>query len=115
MGGYFHTYDHFQVGASNEKLRIIHIFLPRNYAVDQEAYPVIYMNDGHTAFFSGGLYNKTWNMAEILTRLYLSHQIYKVIVVAICPINRDYEYTHAPCLGRTRAFLVTLLMMLKGL
>ncbi len=99
-GGYFHTYDHFQVGSPNEQLRQVHVFLPRDYEVSQEAYPVIYMNDGHTAFFPGEPYNKTWNMAGILTRLYLSNQIRKVIVVAICPINRDYEYTHAPVWGK---------------
>ena len=82
------------------------------------------MNDSHTAFFPEGLYNKTWNMAEILTLLYVSNQIHKVIVVTICPINRDYEYTHAPVWGQewgvlehysSSAFGNTLLMMLKGL
>ncbi len=95
-GGFFHTYDHFQVPGSEEQPRKVHIFLPRDYEVSQESYPVIYMNDGNTAFFPGGAYDKTWNMAQILTRLYLRNQIRKVIVVAICPLNRDYEYTHAP-------------------
>ncbi|GBF79258.1 alpha/beta hydrolase [Aphanothece sacrum] len=97
--GYFHTYDNFQVGDSFDTPRRIHVFVPRNYESSQENYPVIYMNDGDTAFFPGGAYQKTWNMAGLLTRLYLSNQIRKVIVVAICPINRDYEYTHAPVWG----------------
>lgn len=95
-GGFFHTYDNFQVGGEWDKPRKVHIFLPRNYEIGQENYPVIYMNDGDTAFFPGGAYHKTWNMAGILTRLYLGNQIRKVIVVAVCPLNRDYEYTHAP-------------------
>ncbi|NEP57614.1 MAG: alpha/beta hydrolase [Symploca sp. SIO2G7] len=95
-GGFFHTYDSFQVAGSDEQPRKIHIFLPRDYEVSQECYPVIYMNDGDTAFFPGGAYDKTWNMAQVVTRLYLRNQIRKVIVVAICPLNRDYEYTHAP-------------------
>ena len=98
-GGFFHTYDNFQVAGFLDKPRKVHIFLPRDYEVNQEAYPVIYMNDGDTAFFPGGAYQKTWDMAKILTRLYLGNQIRKAIVVAVCPIDRDYEYTHAPVWG----------------
>jgi pimeloyl-ACP methyl ester carboxylesterase len=98
--GYFHTYDNFQVGGSGDKPRKVHVFLPRDYEISQKPYPVIYMNDGDTAFFPGGAYQKTWNMAGILSRLYLSNQIHKVIVVAVCPLNRDYEYTHAPVWDR---------------
>jgi predicted alpha/beta superfamily hydrolase len=99
-GGFFHTYDNFQVGGSGDSPRQVHIFLPRDYEVTDARYPVVYMNDGDTAFFPGGAYTKTWNMAAIMTRLYLSNQIYKAIVVAVCPVNRDYEYTHAPVLGK---------------
>ncbi|MGK7942256.1 MAG: alpha/beta hydrolase [Crocosphaera sp.] len=97
--GYFHTYDDFNLGDSEGKARTIHIFLPRDYEYTQKPYPVIYMNDGDTAFFPGGQYYKTWNMGQILTRLYITNQICRVIVVAICPINRNYEYTHAPIKG----------------
>jgi hypothetical protein len=58
------------------------------------------MNDGHTAFFPRGPYNKTWNMAKMLTRLYLSNKIYKVIVLAICSIDCEYEYTHVLVWGQ---------------
>lgn len=98
-GGFFHTYNHFHVADSQEMPRRVHIFLPRNYEMSQERYPVVYMNDGDTAFFPGGAYGKTWNMAGILTRLYLSNQICRVIVVAVCPIERDREYTHEPIWG----------------
>ncbi|MGB5592843.1 MAG: alpha/beta fold hydrolase [Crocosphaera sp.] len=94
--GYFHTYDNFQLDNFEDNPRTIHVFLPRDYEYSQEAYAVIYMNDGDTAFFSGGKHYKTWNMGQILTRLYVTNQICRVIVVAICPINRNYEYTHAP-------------------
>lgn len=99
-GGFFHTYDSLQVAETEDQPRKVHIFLPRDYEVSQECYPVIYMNDGDTAFFPGGAYSKTWNLAQILSRLYLRNQIRKVIVVAICPLNRDYEYTHAPVWNR---------------
>ncbi|MDJ0600627.1 MAG: alpha/beta hydrolase-fold protein [Crocosphaera sp.] len=94
--GYFHTYDDFKIINLDDKPRTIHVFLPRDYEYSYEFYPVIYMNDGDTAFFSGGDYYKTWNMGEILTRLYVTNQICRVIVVAICPVDRNYEYTHAP-------------------
>lgn len=99
-GGFFHTYENFQVGGADDPPRKVHIFLPRDYEVSEASYPVIYMNDGDTAFFPGGAYEKTWNLANILSRLYLSYQIRKVIVVAVCPRNRDYEYTHAPVWGQ---------------
>lgn len=99
-GGFFHSYDNFYLGGIINLPRKIHVFLPRNYEFSQENYPVIYINDGETAFFPGGAYGKCWYLAETLTRLYLSNAIRKVIVVAICSVNRDYEYTHAPVWDR---------------
>ncbi|MDJ0729366.1 MAG: alpha/beta hydrolase-fold protein [Crocosphaera sp.] len=94
--GYFHTYDQFKVVDTDNNPRTIHVFLPRDYEYSYEFYPVVYMNDGDTAFFFGGHYYKTWNMGQVLTRLYVTNQIRRVIVVAICPLDRNYEYTHAP-------------------
>jgi pimeloyl-ACP methyl ester carboxylesterase len=99
-GGFFHTYDHLQVGGDLDRPRKIHVFVPRDYEFSGKSYPVIYMNDGDTSFFPGGAYHKTWNMAQILSRLYVTNRIGKVIVVAVCPLNRDYEYTHAPVWGK---------------
>jgi pimeloyl-ACP methyl ester carboxylesterase len=99
-GGFFHTYDNFQVGEYSDSARKVHVLLPRDYEVSGDRYPVVYMNDGDTAFFPGGAYGKSWNMAEIMSRLYLGDRIRKAIVVAVCPVNRDYEYTHAPVKGK---------------
>ncbi len=98
--GFFHSYPYFQEADPLNQPRKIHVFLPREYEVTDQAYPVIYMNDGNTAFFKGGIYQKTWNMAYVLTRLYVSQSIPKVIVVAVSPLHRDYEYTHAPLKGQ---------------
>jgi hypothetical protein len=65
-GGFFHTYDGLQAAAPQDAPRKVHVFLPRDYETSQEHYPVIYMNDGDTAFFPGGAVNKSWHMAEIL-------------------------------------------------
>jgi pimeloyl-ACP methyl ester carboxylesterase len=94
-GGIFHTYDRLQVAGPQDRPRKVHIFLPTDYEASGQSYPVIYMNDGDTAFFPGGQFNKCWYMAKILSDLYSSNQIREVIVVAIVPINRDREYTHA--------------------
>lgn len=97
-GGYFHTYDHFQI-APGDRPRKLHIFLPRDYEISDHSYPVLYMQDGDTSFFPGGAFHHTWDMGRILTRLYLRLNFPKVIVVAVCPGDRDYEYTHAPVWG----------------
>ncbi|MBD2101399.1 alpha/beta hydrolase [Leptolyngbya sp. FACHB-261] len=94
-GGFFHTYDALQVRAE-DKPRKVHIFLPRDYETSQEHYPVVYMNDGDTAFFPDGAVGKSWDMANVLSNLYQNNQIRKLIVVAVHPLNRDREYTHAP-------------------
>lgn len=98
--GFFHTYPHFQPDSFFDQPRQLQVFLPRDYEISDTVYPVIYMNDGNTAFFEGGAYHKTWNMAHLLTRLYVSNRMRKVIVVAVFPLNRDYEYTHAPVRGQ---------------
>jgi predicted alpha/beta superfamily hydrolase len=94
--GFFHTYPALRLEGAIATPRTVHVFLPREYEIGEARYPVVYLNDGHTSFFPGGAYHKTWNLAGILTRLYVSQQIRKLIVVAVCPLDRDYEYTHAP-------------------
>jgi predicted alpha/beta superfamily hydrolase len=99
-GGVFHTYDGLKVAGPKDFPRKVHVFLPRDYEASQNHYPVIYMNDGDTAFFPGGVVYKSWYMADILSDLYARNQIRQVIVVAVCPLNRDREYTHAPVWDR---------------
>lgn len=94
--GVFHSYRHLKLEGTINASRTVHVFLPRDYDISQARYPVVYFNDGNTIFFPGGAYRKTWNLGSVLNRLYLAQQIRKLIVVAVVPINRDYEYTHAP-------------------
>jgi len=62
--GHFHTYDNFCV-SSEHSSRKIHVFVPVDYMrnTEEKRYPVIYMNDGHTSFWKGGLANKSWNVS----------------------------------------------------
>ncbi|PSN18451.1 esterase [filamentous cyanobacterium CCP5] len=90
--GYFHTYDALEVGASQP--RKVHVFVPRDYETSTDSYPVIYMNDGDTAFFRGGAINESWYMGSVLSQLQAEGTLPPVIVVAIHTINRNWEYTH---------------------
>jgi enterochelin esterase-like enzyme len=96
--GYFHTYDAIALGGTSRK---VHVFLPRSYpsyAGGCRRYPVVYMNDGNTAFFPGSV-GKTWDVQGVLTDGYAAKLFEEVIVVAVHPLERDREYTHAPWLA----------------
>ncbi|AKT37461.1 uncharacterized protein CMC5_016020 [Chondromyces crocatus] len=90
--GYFHTYDALDVGGAGA--RKVHVFLPRDYGSSCVQYPVVYMNDGDTTFWPGSV-GKTWDVAARLAELYAEGAIPQVIVVAVHPLARDREYTHA--------------------
>lgn len=109
--GYFHTFDALRVGTGTQLTpRKVHVFLPRSYASGAAAgaagggckrYPVLYMNDGDTAFFAGSV-GKTWDVQSVLTDGYAAKSFGEIIVVAVHPLERDREYTHAPWLtGRS--------------
>ncbi|RYE82839.1 MAG: alpha/beta hydrolase [Myxococcales bacterium] len=94
--GYFHTYDALAVAPAGAAHKV-NVFLPRGYEADKaKSYPVVYMNDGTTAFFPGGPANKSWRAADALAILYGCGAVDEVIVVAVWPVNRNQEYTHAP-------------------
>jgi enterochelin esterase-like enzyme len=98
-GGFFHTYDNLQLsgfGAHFDQPRKIHVFIPRDYEVSGDHYPVLYCNDGDDIFFPDGESGQSWQVAELLSRMYLREQLPKMIVVAICAGDRPYEYSHIP-------------------
>ncbi|ANV86608.1 alpha/beta hydrolase [Picosynechococcus sp. PCC 7117] len=101
-GGFFHTYDQLQLkgfGAHFDQPRKIHVFLPRDYEVTGDRLPALYCNDGDHIFFPDGDFGQCWQVAERLSRLYLREQLQKLIVVAICPNDHAYEYSHVPDQG----------------
>lgn len=91
--GYVHTYDALDVGLSPLGAHKVHVLLPRSYGSGAR-YPVVYMNDGSTAFWPGGPGNKSWDVPLRLAELYAEGAIPEVVVVAIEPVNRDIEYSH---------------------
>lgn len=94
--GWFHTYDALDVGGPADLPHKVHVLLPRDYDACGPGYPVVYMNDGDTSFWPGGAGNKTWDVAGGLAGLYQAATIAPVIVVAIVPNDREYEYSHTP-------------------
>lgn len=94
--GYFHTFDSLRVAGEGDKGRKVHVFLPRDYEQSQERYPVVYMNDGDTAFWKGGFLNRSWRVQDKLAELYATRGLRKVIVVAIHHRLRPYEYLTDP-------------------
>jgi predicted alpha/beta superfamily hydrolase len=87
--GYFHTYDDLTL---DSKPRKIHIFLPKDYENKKRRYPVVYMNDGQTAFFPSSRGLRTWDADKVVDCLYKNNLIEPVIVVAVFPVEREYEY-----------------------
>ena len=93
--GYFHRYEPFRTESSLYPERRIDVFLPRNYGSNDHRYPVLYMNDGHTAFFKTAMGGQSWDIANTLGALYERRLIRELIVVAMYTVNRAREYTHA--------------------
>lgn len=92
--GYFHTYDSLVVDQNFDPPRKVHVFLPREYDPEHCAYPVVYMNDGNTAFWPNGLSPYSWQVPRTLEKLYEKKKITPVIIVAVHPLNRSHEYLH---------------------
>ena len=91
---WFHTYDALDVGGPGSAPHKVHVLLPRGYDACGPGYPVVYMNDGGSAFWPGGAANKTWNVASSLGELWSAKVIPEIIVVAIEPVDRNLEYSH---------------------
>ncbi|WP_225886518.1 alpha/beta hydrolase [Leptolyngbya sp. PCC 6406] len=92
--GYFHTYDSLVIDQDFYPPRKVHVFLPRDYDFNHRGYPVVYMNDGNTAFWPDGLSPYSWQVPATLKALYAQRKISPVIIVAIHPLNRSHEYLH---------------------
>jgi len=91
--GFFHTFDALNLEGDTRK---VHVFVPHSYDSEKtKRYPVIYMNDGHTAFWAGGLTADSWEAQNTLAMLAEKNEIQEVIVVAVHPRDRTYEYTHS--------------------
>lgn len=99
--GSFHTFDALNVGAADQPHKV-HVFLPRSYAAADRRYPVLYLLEGNTAFWPGGIAQQTWDVGGVLSSLAAEGRIRELIVVAIHPVNRDQEYTHADWAEGTR-------------
>ena len=58
--GVLHVYEPFRFAAGTVADRRIDVLVPRDYDQTDRRYPVLYVNDGHTAFFPGGCDGGSW-------------------------------------------------------
>lgn len=86
--GVFHTFDRLDVGRGFGP-RKVHVLVPRSHGSTDRRYPVMYLHDGDTTFWPGGVAGGNWDVAGTLSRLGR-----EIIVVAVHPVERDREYTH---------------------
>ncbi|AFY70217.1 hypothetical protein Pse7367_1942 [Thalassoporum mexicanum PCC 7367] len=80
--GYFHTYDNLQLDPGQDLPRKVHVFLPHNHDHHTDRYPVVYMNDGNTTFWPGGLSPYAWEVPQVLSKLDRQQTIPPVISTA---------------------------------
>lgn len=101
--GTFHTFDALAVGSLPP--RKVHVFLPRGALQSGRRYPTVYLHDGNTSFWRGGVAHGTWDIANALARRGPDGTVPEpVIVVAIHPLDRNAEYTHVDWSGGRRPF-----------
>lgn len=89
--GVFTTFDALDVGGAFGPRRV-HVLVPRDAAPGRR-YPAIWLHDGDTAFWPGGVARKTWDVAGTLSAL--AGRVQPAVVVAVTPVDRNAEYTHA--------------------
>ena len=78
------------VYSPNGENRKLHIYLPDDYDMTEERYPVMYFFDGHNLFFdSDATYGTSWGMKE-----FLDHWQKKIIVVGIECSHTGNERLH---------------------
>lgn len=87
--GTFHSYENLKIHSHPHKVLV---FLPQNYDKTGTGFPVVYMNDGNTAFTPNGMGPWSWNIDQKLNFLYEHKVIPHVITVAVFPVNRSIEY-----------------------
>lgn len=85
--GVFETYDRFDLGFLGP--RKVHVLVPPGPG----PFATVVLHDGDTAFWPGGVANDTWDVAGTLSAL--RERVEPLLVVAIHPVRRDLEYTHA--------------------
>ena len=73
--------------------RRVEVLLPPDWKSGTK-FPVIYMNDGDTAFRAEGISPHYWRVQHTLAFLYREEMIPHVIVVAVKPNNRWRDYLH---------------------
>ncbi len=98
--GTFHTFDQLDVSTAFPP-RKVHVFVPREPA-PPGGFRTLYLHDGDTAFWRGGPFGQTWDLGGVLTGLH--GRIAPWLVVAVHPVDRNFEYTHTDWSGGRRSW-----------
>ena len=74
--------------------RKVYVYLPKGYGKNDKRYPVLYMFDGHNAFYdSDATYGKSWGLKE-----YLDKEKVELIVCAVsCHFGKNDERMQEYC------------------
>ena len=73
--------EEFGIPQLNRKRRVC-MYLPPDYKVSKESYPVVYMHDGQNLFDANTSYSGEWNVDETLDKIFKYNNL-KLIVVGI--------------------------------
>jgi alpha-glucosidase len=74
-------HEEFDIPQLNRK-RKVRLYLPSDYKVSNESYPVVYMHDGQNLFDANSSYAGEWSVDETLDKLFKDTNL-KLIVVGI--------------------------------
>ncbi len=91
--GAFHRFDNFRLDPRCDPPRTIQIFLPGSYD-SGDTLPVVYMNDGHTAFYNSPMSGQSLSVHKTIDDLHRKGEAEPVIVVGVHPVDRGHEYLH---------------------
>ena len=73
--------EDFEIPQLNRKRRVW-MYLPPNYEMSNESYPVMYMHDGQNIFDAATSFSGEWEVDETLNKLYKENDL-KLIVVGV--------------------------------
>jgi predicted alpha/beta superfamily hydrolase len=97
LHGYFYRYPQFPSRYLRYPRDIL-IYLPPDYGLNQQRYPVLYMHDGNNLFDPDTAFlNQEWRVDEHLENLIHAKEIEPIIVIGIYNTpERNSEYTWLP-------------------
>ncbi len=89
--GRFEVWPRLELEGDEFKWHRVEVFIPKG--VDEKTLDVVYMNDGESAF-RPGLSGFSWDAHKTVASYLAEDRIRPMMVVAVHPRKREYEYLH---------------------